>query len=400
MRVRVVWRVLLSGLLLAVAWGAWHWMQCERFAALDRPAGLAAALASHPNLLLTPDRLDFLRSPAALGNPAVAAALEDLARTADRLLGESPDPIAGALRVPGFYTDRREEHRVIVRRVRHEARVAHTLALAHAVTGNPEYAAHAKAYLFAWVDNLPYAEDDGTWWLFPIREHRGDTPLVIAYSFPAFIFAFDLLRGADVLSEEEVDRFRAWLRVFVDYHAEETLYKNNHHNWQVVFWLTAAHALEDPDLFHRAAVSYRRGLRGQIRADGALPRELWRGPRSGTYTLMALEGMVQAVHLMEHHGYAGARDWTSGQGADLHDALAFYRAYLDDPENWRQHTNADKLNVPGHIADWGYVFELPAAWWGEAEYAPYLKKRPYGLWVERCYTLDFATLLFAAGNPG
>ena len=42
-----------------------------------------------------------------------------------------------------------------------------------------------------------------------------------------------------------------------------------------------------------------------------------------------------------------------------------------------------------------YVFDLPYSWWRNPRCLNYMQKRPYGYDVERCYTMDFATLLFA-----
>ncbi len=360
--------------------------------AIDVP--IAPEAWANPNLLVDRARLNEIRRAAASGHPVLAPAYADLIRTADIMMAASPEPIHGPLEVPGFFTRERETQRRITRRLRNDARTAHALALACALSENRQYGEKAREFLYAWVDNLTIPKHGGRWWHWPTPWRRGDTPIVISYSFPAFIFAFDLLRGEDILSDDEVARFQQWLGPYVDYLGHQEFYKNNHHNWQVVFLLSAAHVLQDEALFKRAAEYYRRGIRGQIRGDGALPRELWRRQRSGTYTLMALEGMVQAVHIAEKHGIM-LRDLQSRGGGTLEKAIDFYCDYLDDPESWARHTNARTLNTPAGTSDWGYIFELPYRWWHNPRYLGYMQKRPYGFEVERCYTLDFATLLFA-----
>jgi hypothetical protein len=348
-----------------------------------------------PNLLVNRARLDEIKKAVAQHHPLLTSAYEDLLKTADGLLTETPIPIEGILKIPAFYTSERETQQRLTRQIRKDARIAHALALAGALSGDKRYTTKARDFVYAWVRALKRPVNGGHWWQVFWLEHRGDTPLVITYSFPAFIYAFDLLKGENALGTDEIGEFRQWLQPFVAYCRNEVFYKNNHHNWQVVFLMCAAHALEDETLFQQATAYYRNGLAGQIRSDGALPRELWRKEKCGTYTLMALEGMVQAVHLAEAHGITDLRNLASKKGGTLEGALDFYTEYLRDPGTWKRHTNAKQLNTPENLSDWGYVFEIPYRWWQKGAYQPYMQKRPYGYCVERCYTLDFATLLFA-----
>ncbi len=350
---------------------------------------------SSPNLLVDRERLDAIKAAVQKNDPLLAPAFQDLVRTAEGMLAEAPNPIVGDLMVPGFYTPGKEIQQRITRQLRGDARKSHALALAYALTGRKEFADKSRVILFAWMNSLKRPVNGGHWWEVFWLGNRGDTPLVISYSFPSFLYAFDLLKGENALSAVEMEAFRAWLRPYVDYLHGEVMYKNNHHNWQVLFLLCAAHVLEDPALFDRAVNYYRNGISGQIRADGALPRELWRKEKCGTYTLMALEGMVQAVHIAGQHGYEGLSAVRSNSGGTLEKAVDFYLQYLKDPVAWAKNTNAPTLNAPKDPADWGYMLEVPYSWWHKSEYLPYMQKRPYGYAVERCYTLDFSTLLFA-----
>jgi hypothetical protein len=352
-----------------------------------------------PNLLLTRDRSAEIKAAIEAGDPVLTAAYQELIQVAEWALGQTPDPVRGAMRAPGYYTRQREKQRAVALPLRRDGRSAHALALAYALSGEPRYGEKAREFIFAWVEHMTHPGNGNPWYWLVALQQRGDTPLVIAYSFPLYIYAFDLLRGGGLLSDAEQARFRDWLRRYVRYHQREELYKNNHHNWQVVFLLASAHVLQDDALFRRAVGYYRNGLRVQIRGDGALPRELRRQQRSGTYTLMALEGMVQAVHIAAGHGINTLRDLPSRQAGTLRDAVRFYTEYLDDPGSWRAHTNADELNTPGTVADWGWFFELPARWWGEEPFTSYLAQRPYGFDEPRVYTTEFATLHFYAGRP-
>lgn len=387
-------RIVAAGSVCSLALLAWLlWNRAEQV----QPSfqAIPAEAWASPNLLVNREDITRIKEAATSDDPVLTAAWRDLFQTADRLLTATPDPIVGELRIPGFYTSERETQQRLTRQLRSDARTAHALALAFALSGKPEYGNKAREFLFAWVHSLTKPVDGGSWWHFYDLGQRGDTPLVISYSFPSFMYAFDLLKGEGRLSGDDIQAFRQWLRIFVDYRLKEVWYKNNHHNWQVLFLLCAAHALEDPDLFNRALAYYQHGIQGQIRADGGLTRELWRKEKSGTYTLMALEAMVQAVHIAERHGCAELRGLRSSKGASLEDALDFYLKYLEDPAAWARFTNAKQLNTPREPSDWGYVLELPYRWWGKNAYLPFMGKRPYGFEVERCYTLDFATLLFA-----
>lgn len=361
----------------------------------SRPEAIASATWNSPNLLVNQADLDAIKKAVAQAHPVIMPAYQDLLRTADGMLSAMPQPIVGELKIPGYYTPLKDVQQRITRQLRNDARTAHALALAYALSGNTAYRDKAHDFIFAWVRSLTRPVNGGSWWQFYKLEHRGDTPLVVSYSFPSFIYAYDLLKGAGALTPDDVQAFRTWLAPFVEFLRSETLYKNNHHNWQVVFLLCAAHAMEDSNLFNDAILYYGHGLRGQIGSDGSLHRELWRKEKSGTYTLMALEGMTQAVQIALRHGHPELIQLQSRSGGTLEKALDFYIQFLNDPVSWAKYTNAKTLNRPTDRSDWGYIFELPYRWWAKPDYLPYLEKRPYGFGVERCYTLDFATLLFA-----
>jgi hypothetical protein len=351
---------------------------------------------SRPNLLFTLERVSQVKAAIHAGDDLLASALRDLETTAESLLGHTPKPIVGAFRVPGFYTQAREEHRRVNARVRPDAKAANALALAYAFTGEPRYAEKAREILFAWATVCTHPAHGAPWWwvFVPWRNHRGDTQLVVTYAFPNFLFAFDILSKQGFLSENDVAFYLRWLEPFVRYASRSILYKNNHHAFQVLFLLSAAHVRRDPAMFHGAVQSYRRAFRRQVGSDGRLPRELWRRKKSGTYTLMALEAMLQSVVIAERHGYTGLRDTRSVAGATLKDAVSFYSDYLDDPGSWARHTNAPNLNAPATLGRWGWLFEIPYRWWREERYRRYMHEEPYAFSPPRSYTSEFMTLLF------
>jgi hypothetical protein len=349
------------------------------------------------NLLLTEERLRQVHDQLALGDPLAVAARDQVVAEAAPFMARDPDPIHGVLKVPGFYTSKRAQQQAITRRLRGDAWGAHALALAFAVTGDLRYADRAERYLFAWVDHLTRPVDGGEWWHFLILQKRGDTPLVMSYSFPSFFYAYDLLRGLGRIDAAEHARFVAWVRPFVDYHRREELWKDNSHAWQSLFLATAAHVTQDRALFDQALRQYRRGFASQLCRDGALGRELLRGSRAATYTLMALEAMLQVVAIGERHGHTGLRDLRASSGARLVDTVDRVATFVVDPADWQRAYGLllpSTVNGPASRSEWGWCFELAHALWGGSNHLSLAADAPYGLQPPRAYTLAFATLYF------
>ncbi len=338
-----------------------------------------------PRLLISPQQLESLHRKIEAGIPDVVEAYELLLWEAKAYLDTEPQPISGELRVPRFYRDK-EGHRAQARPIRGQSRTTHVLALAYALSGEEAFGQKAKEYLFAWVNELTGPAHGGDIWDLLIFRFRADTPIVIGTAFPNFIYAYDLLRAMGMLSYEEEVQFRDWLQKFVKYYIREEFYPNNHHNWQSLFLLCASQALQDKELFERAISYYKGGLRVQIASEGRLPRELRRGEKAGTYTLMALEAMVQFVAVAENHGI-NLHDLKSRTGNTLKDAIDYLADFVIDPMSWQVQSSHD-LITPAHPGEWGYLFVFPLHWWGEKDYEQVVGERPYGHHT-RAYTLLF-----------
>ncbi|MHB1462177.1 MAG: alginate lyase family protein [Armatimonadota bacterium] len=354
---------------------------------------------SAPNLLLTAGRITYIQRELRAGNPVISEAYQQLIGNAEASMALSPDPIVGEVRVPGFYTSKREEHRAVVRRIRKDSNAANCLALAYAISKERKYADKSKEYLYAWVHKLGQPRDGGTWLDALTLSKKGDTPLVITYTFPSFMFAFDILQGLGQLTDSEVDEFRQWLRVYVNYCSHERMFKNNHYNWQALFMLCAGHVLQDNDVFTTGMRYFKKSIDYQILGDGSLALEMWREDKCGTYTLMALEAMVQGAHIAVVHGHPEVLTTRSRYGASMKDAVDCLVSFLDDPDHWqtnrrRFYVGYTKQNRPDDNSNWGWLQELPHVWWPDAKYPAYMQKRPYGL-GDRAYTLNYSTLLFA-----
>jgi hypothetical protein len=172
-----------------------------------------------------------------------------------------------------------------------------------------------------------------------------------------------------------------------------------------------------------AVAYYRDGMHHQqIAADGAMWRELARGQKAATYSLMALEAMVQFVVIAANHGVTDLRDvvansrkstsvdtfeleWVThfhhsgvaSGGGTLHAAFDALRDFVNDPHAWDRWSNtirANPIDGPADPSDWGWVFEVGFAWFGDGSYAALMQHAPYGVDSTRAYTLLDATLLF------
>lgn len=187
---------------------------------------------------------------------------------------------------------------------------------------------------------------------FIFGRRRGDTALVVSYTFPQLIGAVDLLEGEGALAPGERARFKTWLRVFVRFHERADPSPNNHRSWQAVFLVSAAHILRDPALLDRGVSHARGGFRWTVLGNGAMPLELARGEKAATYTLMNLEALCRVAHLAEMHGVRGVREMRSAWGGDLRDAVGFLVDFLEDPRRWDRWTFGRTLNGPAAPAGW------------------------------------------------
>ena len=392
------------------------------------------------NVLLTRQRLSALEAAVAQGNALITQACWAVITDADSVKDQQPNPIKGDLNVPGFYTAERTTQQAIVAQLRCDAQAAFALAWGYALTGNADYAAAAKRFLIAWVRNLTKPVDGlgqtGAAGIAQLifGEGGGDTALIMHYTFPHFLYAYDILNGFGQFQTAEKEEFKLWLAPFIDYHFSEESFVNNHQNWQVLFMGAAAHVTEDRALMDKAVGYYRNGMRRQqIAADGCMWRELARGPKAATYTLMALEAMVQFVTIAEHHGVTDLRDLVAGaretdspddlmiatlvfanvlrsgsavtgtgvakDGGTLLDAFNSLRDFMNaNPaagNNFQPVIGSPTVNGPPvSPSDWGWIFEVGNAWFPDQSFTSFLQEAPYGLTPVRAYTLSYATQLF------
>lgn len=343
-----------------------------------------------PNLLLDAQRIAEIRRAVHVNPAAQYAFLKFLDRVDTFYMTVKPEPVIGKLRVPSNGKDP-EGHKKVVFAMRPQFIAMHYLAIAHALTGKRKYAKRAKKMLMAWVKNTTEPVD-----AHPGHEKpKGDTALAVWFTWPNALYAFDLLKGSGVFSKKEKARILDWFRVFVDYHMEPNRKFDNKENWHILFLAANAHVLGDPGLMDIAIKRFKRAIDIQIHRKGFLMKEVRRGHKGTTYTLMALEPLFQFVLFAERHGYGDLKNYDV-DGRNLKLATDYLLKFLLDHSIWKKHYDGDDLRLPSSRHAWGYIFELPYAWWGDSQYLQVMNDRPYQDPHEwKGYSLGPATLLFA-----
>jgi hypothetical protein len=384
------------------------------------------------NLLLTRQRLQEIEAAVTRGDPLATKAVADVIATANGYLTATPNPIQGVFQVPGYYTSLQAVQQQITAQIRGDGRAAHALAWGYALTGQQSYADASKKFIFAWVGALTTPVDgQGASGLAGIEdlllgEGGGDTALVTHYSFPLFLYAFDILNGFGQITSAESASLQQWLAPFIAYRLSEETFPNNHLDWQVLFLGVAAHVTANQNLMDTAVAYYRDGMAHQsIAADGGLWRELARGEKAATYTVMALEAKVQFDVIAKNHGVPGLETIVAGArspatldsieleiqtgfkssgvasaGGTLENALDSLRDFVNGGapswSNWQNTIQSSVIDGPANPSDWGWLFEAGYAFFQDPTYLPLMQSAPYGLQPDRVYTLGYATLVFHA----
>jgi len=356
---------------------------------------------THPGLLINKERIKYIKEELVKDDPVISKAYAQLIIDADSCLNKSPNIVVGDFEVPNFYKFPKE-HMAIKEKIKVDSKSCFCLALAYAISGDIKYANKSKEFLFAWVNNLGKPKDSDKinfLDIFDPQKAGGDTQLVITYTFPNFIYAFDILSGLGVLTPDEESNFRSWLKTYVDFSMKECFYKNNHHSWQSLFIMCAGYALNDKNIFNTGVKYYKNGFILQVQKDGALVFELWRKEKCSTYTLMALEAMLQGACIASNNGYSDIWNMKSKYNGNIKNAVDCMFRFLDKPDNWlidkrKKYAGYTEQIAPNNKSDWGWIFEMPYSLWKDEKYLRYMNKRPYGD-ADRTYTLIYSTLLFA-----
>jgi poly(beta-D-mannuronate) lyase len=235
-------------------------------------------------------------------------------------------------RIPRFYTDR-QAWREATRDLRAIEEVVGRLAAAFVASGDRRHADCLVDLLAAWADRGALAG-----FHFAPREPQGWFQLegllfVLGLSY-AVVRPFVRDRADETAAVE------TWLsRASRRHLAVEAV--NRGYCWNNHFYRRGLQAAAigvvagDDELFRYGAAALHFAL-GELGSDGALPREMRRGPRVVHYQNYSLLYLVPIVELIERQGYPA---WDlAPSGRTLHDAVDLALDLLADPRRARRYT--------------------------------------------------------------
>lgn len=246
-----------------------------------------------------------------------------------------------------------------------DTRDAYTLALAWVISGEEQYAERSAEFIDAWVRDVDETRDT-------CRESGGRdcvTSLVVSRNAPAFVFAADLLAGADAWSVEQDQRFKDWVVDIVLPAAS-----NRPNNWGdagTFMRIVATDYVGDASGFSSAVDDWRSRM-DLVTSAGQIPEETRRGSLGLLYTQGAISYKVAAAAIAERRGidlwtYEGAL------GGTLRQAIDTLVRYWDDHDAWPWHDGG--LDTPSVDPAWEIIYQR----WADPRYARlFSDSRPFG----------------------
>ena len=251
--------------------------------------------------------------------------------------------------VPGWY-EKPEEHKAAAYSIRQDAHQAYGLALMYGMTGNTTYGNQAILLINSWMLGVKTFHAEG------------DSTLVLAGAMPNFIFAADLLRGANYWPGRTERMFRAFLRNDI-YPLSPRYRQNNWANWGLLLSTSIAAYLGEQPLLQQLANEWKLLTRGQINSDGLFQLEVHRnnGESGIWYSHFALSPHVITAQILTEQGYPVLQ---SAEGAIVHHAYRNVIQWTKDPTTFpfyqgdtAQMTDVDYINY----------FELLQAIWPDPQ---------------------------------
>lgn len=167
------------------------------------------------------------------------------------------------------------------------------------------------------------------------------------------IVAWSLVRGSPEVDDGERRNIVKWLTRLVDRRDRPLGDKgdlsnlNNHAYLGASVDMAWGALVGEPDRFGRGIAAYRAAI-GQLRPDGSLPRETERGSRALWYQRHAIASLVTIAEMAAVQGYD--LYGYSARGRDIHTAIRFLLAAVDDPKLVWPYAEAN-VN-PGPYANW------------------------------------------------
>jgi hypothetical protein len=325
-----------------------------------------------PRIFLSAGKdLARVKQRAAAGDPAVSAAVRELRARADQALKAGPFSVVHPKPVrppsgdahdyvslapywwpdpakPGGSPYVRRDGRLNPERERYDApqlagmaHAVNTLALAHYLTGEERYAAHAARLLRAWFldgetrmnPNLNFGQ-----FVPGLNDGRG-SGIIDTSRLLEVVDAIGLLHGAKAWSAADQAGVEAWFRQYLRWlqtsklGKEEALARNNHGTWYDVQVATFALFLGEEATARRVLEeSKTKRIARQVESDGRQPLELKRTKSFG-YSVFNLRGLFALATLGEQ---AGVDLWgyRTEDGRGLRQALDWLLPFAVGQKEW------------------------------------------------------------------
>lgn len=284
----------------------------------------ASTAFSSPGFLLTPQQVAAL--------PDQRSRFTAVITQCDRQLSRTPHPVT-RLALANHYSATGTNHASqAANTLAPDARAAYLAALCYLVTGQARYASHAQSIMDAWAATLTSA---------PTLQGKD----AITVDMPYMVGAAIWVRGANHWNSAP---FAAFLHNVV---LPNTLIRNpnNHGMWAVLLEASIASFTGDSSLMGSAQARWEQILRGEVGADGVMPREARRsdtsnyhgGPDRGIkgidYTHYTLLPASLAAKIFAD---AGRPVWATPGGNLLRLAFAKAAAWTLDPQSFPYYQGA------------------------------------------------------------
>ena len=316
-------------------------------------ASPVASFGPGSGYLVTVDEVRERARRAEAGEEPYRAALDDLIDFAEARVGDDPRP-QRVLDIPGTegpFVD--------------DTAIAYGLALAAVATGDERYAEASRDFIMGWVEETTETRNTCP------ADGGCQTSLIIGRVAPGFVFAADLLEHADfdVLSEDDIDALKEWLRDVILPTASER--PNNWGDTGAFMRVVVADYVGDEDAFDDGIELWKE-LLDLVAADGHIPPEVERRRSGLLYTQEALDYKIATAVVAERRGI-DLWSYRNPNGATLRSAVDYLAHYWTRLDEWPWYDRTQKDVPPGPMWEFAY------AKWADPRFPDIIReRRPYG----------------------
>jgi Alginate lyase len=184
------------------------------------------------------------------------------------------------------------------------------------------------------------------------NNNRGNTAGVLeGRNFAYLVDDITVLKESTSLTDDDIEHINQWFKSYHTWLMTSKLGKaehaatNNHGSWFLVQAIAISRYLKNDVLAHNLALEDKARIDNQIKPDGRQPLEIARVDGLG-YCVFNVEAQLGVAKLSSSLG-VDLWHYTSPNGGSIPKALAFLKAYNDDPSKWK--TSQLKRLKPGFL---------------------------------------------------